>query len=158
MRPVIQSFKKIINEAPAGLAANANNVLDIATGVDSVAAGQTTAVDTNVPTGSVIKYIDIRIALQNLVNVAAFAHVALWLKRTGQGSLNPNTLGGNPLRNQVFLQDFFCIGQNQNVNRTYKFKVPKTFQRVRDGSVWQIIIRGDQVNTQGAQFIYKFYR
>ncbi len=148
----------VVNEAPASLAANTNRVMEIATGVDSKAAGQTTTIDTDVPTGSVLKYIDIRFSISNLVLVAMFCHLLVWQKRTGQGSINPNAVGGNPLRNQVFHQDMFMVGQNQNTNRTIRFKIPKQFQRVRDGSEWQLVVRAHQTNNNAAQFVYKYYR
>ncbi len=155
---VVQSFKKVINDAPASVAAGVLNQHIATQGVDSVAAGQTTAIDFQVPTGAVIKYIEWQLAIQNLVNVAAFAHIAIYHQHSGQGTINPNVVGGNPLRNQIFHQSLFCVGQNQNVNRVFKFKVPKKFQRVREGDLWKLLIIVDQISTQVGQTIYKFYR
>ena len=155
---VIQSYKKVINHAPASVAASTSSNYDASIGVDSVAAGQTSAIDTDVPTGAVIKYIEWQIAIQNLVNVAAFCWLTVQRLDTGQTVVNPQVVGGNPLRNQVFHQELFCVGQNQNVNRKIKFKVPKKFQRVKDGSEWLVRLQVDQISTQAAQVIYKFYR
>lgn len=154
----IQSFKKVINHAPASRVASTTINMEIANGVDSVAAGQTSAIDVNVPTGSVIKYIDIQYSAQNLVNVAAFLWTSIIQLRSGQGNVAPNVVGGDPQRNQVHHQDFRCIGQNQNVNVRIRFKIPKRFQRVRDGDKWRFLSLGDQVHTSAAQIIYKFYR
>ncbi len=158
MRPVIQSYKKVINHAPASLAAGVRNTLVASTGVDGVAAGQTSATDTNVPTGSIIKYIEFQISLNNIVENPAFAHVTIQLKHSGQTTLDPDVVGGNSLRNNIYHQDLFAVAQNQNVNRTYKFKVPKRVQRIRETDIWQIAIKCNQASSQVGQFIYKFYR
>lgn len=158
MRPVIQSFKMIVNQAPASVAAATNFIMQISIGEDSAAAGQTSAVDTGVPTGSIIKYIDIRIGVMNIVENPAFAHVAIQYRPTGDPTVVPNVVGGNPSRNHILLQDLFTVGQNQNVNRIYRFKIPKSMQRVREGDRWQISIICNQAMNIAGQFIYKFYR
>lgn len=147
-----------MNDAPASRTAATNQIFAVVTGVDNATVGQSTAVDSNVPTGAIVKYIEFQLAMQNLVNVAAFAHVTIQYKLANQNNVSPNVVGGNPQRNQVLHQDLFCIGQNQNVNRTYKFKIPKKFQRVREGMIWQLVWQGDQIHTAAAQAIYKFYR
>ncbi len=157
-RAVVQSFKKVINIAPASIVASTNITASISTGVDSVAAGQTSAVDSNVPTGSVIRFIEIQWAAQNLVNVAAFAFLSIQRTHSGQGVINPQVVGGDPQRNQVHFQRILCIGQNQNVNFVMKFKVPKKYQRVRDGDTWKFTIQSTQIATVATQIIYKFYR
>ncbi len=157
-RPIVQSFKMVVNDAPASVAAGVNNIHTASAGTENAVVGQATTTSTQVPTGAVIKYIEWQLAIQNLVNVAAFAHVAIQQRLSGQGNITPNVVGGNPLRSQVFHQELFCVGQNQNVNRVFKFKVPKSFQRVKDGAIWQLVINVDQVSTQVGQTIYKFYR
>lgn len=155
---VVQSFKKVINVAPASVAAGANNLNTFIIGTDSTAAGQTSAIDGAVPTGSIVKYVTIQLASQNLVNVASFQHVALQFLRSGQVNVSPNVVGGNPQRNQVIMQDMYCVGQNQNVNRTYRVKIPKRFQRIQEGTIWRCITQCDTISTQATQIIYKFYR
>ncbi len=76
-RTVIQSFKKVINYAPAGRTASAKLDFEMATGQDSVAAGQTGSTDVNVPTGSVITSIDIQYCISNLVGVSGFQHISI---------------------------------------------------------------------------------
>lgn len=154
----IQSFKKVINVAPASVGAATNNLNTFIVGTDSVAAGQTSAVDTAVPTGSIVKYVEIHFGAQNLVNVAAFMHVAIQFLRSGQVNVSPNVVGGNPQRNQVIHQDMYTVGMNQNVNRVYKVKIPKRFQRIQEGTIWRCIAQCDQISTQACQIIYKFYR
>lgn len=155
---VIQSYKKVLNHAPASVAAATQSNKSISTGVDSVAAGQTSVTDAQVPTGSIIKFVEIQLSVQNLVNVAAFGHVAIQLLHSGQGQVAPNASGGSAQRNQVFHLDMFSVGQNQNVNRKYRFKIPPKFQRVREGDTWQISFTCDQIRTEAYQMIYKFYR
>jgi len=158
MRPVIQSQKMIINIAPAARAAGAKIDQVISTGIDSVAAGQTTVFDSNVPTGAVIKYVEITLCVTNLVAVSLFMHIAIQKIHTGQTSLAPNVVGGTPQRNQVFHQALFSVGKEQNSTHVYRFKVPKKFQRVRDGDKWLFTSQGDQVHTTCHQIIYKYYR
>lgn len=155
---VIQSYKKVLNFAPVSTAAAAVTNFSASVGQDSVAAGQTTVTDPNVPTGSLIKYIEVQLALQNLVNIAGFAHVVMQRIESGQTRVVPNAVGGNPQRNQVLHQELFCVGQNQNVNRTLRFKVPPKFQRVKEGSQWQYTLTCDVIHTPACQIIYKFYR
>ncbi len=157
-RAVIQSFKKVINTGPSSRPATTKVDFDLADGVDSVAAGQTSAVDVDVPTGSVIRGFEIQYCAQNLVNIAAFLHVSIQHLRSGQTSIDPRVIGGDPQRNQVFWQRVYCIGQNQNVNIVRKFKVPSKFGRVRDGDKWVFTVISSQVYTDTYQAIYKFYR
>ncbi len=155
---VVQSFKKIINTAPASVAASTAVNFVASTGQDSVAAGQTSAVDTNVPTGSVIKFIEWQFSIQNLVNVAAYCWIILVRLDSGQTAPSPQTVGGSPVRNQVHRQLFFTVGQNQNVNRTIRFPVPAKYQRVKEASTWRLRVESDQVSSMGCQTIYKFLR
>lgn len=154
---VVQSFKKVLNHTPASLSTAAQQY-DLVVGVDSVAAGQTSSVDANVPTGSVIKSITIWWCQQNLANVAAFTHVTISQLRSGQSAISPTGVGGNTQRNQVHHQDMFCVGFNQNVNRKMIIKIPKKFQRVREGDKWRLSTITDQVSTGGMMCLYKFYR
>ncbi len=158
MRAPVQSFKKIINIAPASVAASVSTNFVASTGEDSIAAGQTSAIDDGVPTGAVIKYIEFQFSIANLVNIAAFCWLTVQRLDSGQTAINPQVVGGNPIRNQVMLQQMFMVGQSQNVNRTIRYKVPSKFQRVKDGSTWRIRVQCDQISTQACQIIYKFYR
>lgn len=155
---VIQSYKKVLNIAPTSRAAVTvlNNA--ITTGVDSTAAGQTSATDGNIPTGSVVKFIEIQYNCQNLVGIAAFLNIGIQQLHSGQTVVDPRVVGGDPQRNQMHFQKQYCIGQNQNVNITLKFKIPKKYQRVREGDTWNFTRVSNQVFTDTMQVIYKFYR
>jgi len=68
------------------------------------------------------------------------------------------SVGGDPIRNQVHLQLLRMLGANQNVNFHIKFKVPKQFQRVREGDFWLLVTESDVVTNSAWQFIYKHFR
>ncbi len=159
MRPrqVIQSFKKVLNIAPASVTAG-TNVVALSLGTDSVAAGQTTTTDNAVPTGSIIKFFEIQHALGNLASTACFIHMAIELLHDGQSLVSPNVIGGNKRRNQVFHQALYQVGLDQSNTRTYKFKVPKKYQRVREGDAWQFIWLNSETVSSAVQVIFKFYR
>lgn len=155
---VIQSFKKVINDAPASRASATVIPFIVVQGVDSVAAGQTTATDVQVPTGSVIKAIEFQYTVANLVSIASNHWISIQHLRSGQTRIAPNAVGGNPQRNQVHFQKLFNVGKDQNSNHTIKFLIPKKYQRVREGDSWEFVAYGDTIHTSGIQVIYKFYR
>ncbi len=157
-RTVVQSFKKVLHFAGASRSAAATISFIASTGTDSVAAGQTGQTDAAVPTGSVIKYIEIDFAVSNLVLVLAVQNIAIQRIHSGQSVINPVTVGGNAQRNQVFLQGMFILGTEQNNNRKYRFKIPKKYQRVREGDSWVFTTNCDVVTGSACQIIYKFYR
>lgn len=157
-RNVIQSFKKVLNTAPTSRAASTNIVYDLVSGVDSVAAGQTGVIDDQVPTGSVIKEIIIQYSVINLVSVAMFNNISIQHLRSGQTSISPIVVGGNPQRNQVHLQKMKSVGQDQQRDYEIRFKIPRKYQRVREGDKWVLTSLCNQIFTDNLQVIYKFYR
>ncbi len=154
----IQSFKKVINDAPTSRAAAATISTTFVQGVDSTAAGQVSPTDPLVPTGAIISYIEIQFAWTNLVSISHFMHMSLQHLRSGQASVSPLLVGGNPQRNQVHWQMLRAVGKDQNANIVVKFRVPKAFQRVRDGDKWNWVFNGSTVYTNATQIIYKFFR
>jgi len=156
-RVVIQSYKKVINVAPASYGAGSNNIF-VSQGKDSVAAGQTGPTDVDVPTGCIIKYIEFQLAFSNSVAVPGNVHIAIQKIHSGQTAIVANVVGGNPQRNQVFHQALMQIGKDQNNSRTFKFKIPKREQRVRDGDLWVFNWANDVTIGMSCQAIYKFYR
>ncbi len=155
---VVQSFKKVLDFAGASRAAAAKIDFILVTGDETVVAGQTAPTDSKVPTGSVVKYIEIHYAVSNLVNVTVKQDICIQYTRSGQTSINPNAVGGNPQRNQVLYQRMFFVGTNQNNNPIYRFKIPSKFQRVREGDSWIFTTVGDVVHSNAMKAIYKFYR
>lgn len=153
----VQSFKKVLNQAPTSESVTTHE-LNLSTGTDSVAAGQTSATDAAVPTGSIIKYFEIQYSCANLVSVALFLHMSIQQTRSGQIAIAPNAVGGDPQRNQVHFLKMSQIGKDQNANYIFRFKIPKKFQRVREGDNWKFVWANDQICTDALQVIYKFYR
>lgn len=155
---VIQSYKKVLSPGPASHAAATQIDTTISNGVDSVAAGQTSATDPDVPVGAVIKYIEIQYSVQNLVSIACTQWMSIQRTHTGQSNLAPFAVGGSPQRNQTHYQLVRMLGNDQNNNMTLRFKVPSKFQRVREGDKWIFSVYADAIVTDVAQIIYKFYR
>ncbi len=131
---------------------------EFAVGVDSVAAGQVSATDTNVPTGSIIKYFEVMFAASNVVAAPCFVNCTLQYTLNPQAAIDPNAVGGDPQRNQVLHMDLFTIGQFQNSTHKFKFKVPKQFQRLREGMRWKLTWRNSATVNRECLIIYKFYR
>ncbi len=157
MRPVIQSYKKVLNFAEASFAAGSNTET-LVQGVDSVAAGQTTATDAQVPTGSIIKYLEIQFPVTNAVDQTAYINCSIQYTLAGQTFVNPDAVGGDDQRNQVLHQDLFSVGFNQNSTHKFKFRIPKQFQRVRENMFWILGWSNSNTVNRRVQCIYKFYR
>ncbi len=157
-RAIVQSYKKVLNEAGSTRVGSTSIVTVVATGVDSIAAGQTSVADANVPTGCVIKYFEIQWSYANPTAGVIFLHTTIQKTHSTQAVVGPNVVGGNPQRNQVFHQSMRAISLNQNGNAVFRFKVPKQFQRMREGDNWKFVRIGDAAFTDAVQIIYKFYR
>ncbi len=156
-KPIIKSYKKVLNFA--GTSQSVGNHTDVMTnGVDSVAIGQTGPTNASIPTGSSVKYIEIQYSGYNGINAAVFVHFSIQLLHNGQSIVDPRLVGGNPQRNQVLHQDLATIGQLQSFNRKFKFKIPKRFQRVRDGDSWEFVYHNSGVINDIKQIIYKVYQ
>ncbi len=158
MGSITQSFKKVLNGAPTSRAAGAKIQFILVEGVDSTAAGQTTPTDAKVPTGSIVKYIEIQYAWSNLVSISEFHHWTLQLAYSNQSFIAANVVGGDNQRNQVYHQNMRILGKDQNGNLTLKWKIPKPIQRVREGQFLALVYEGSAVYTDAIQAIYKFYR
>ncbi len=156
-RPVIQSFKKVLFFVQASFSSGFQSE-QLVLGVDSVAAGQTSATDAGVPTGSLVKFIEVQFAVNNSVATPAYVNCTLQLIQSQQTALDPGLVGGNTRRNNVFHMDMFSIGQDQNSTHKFKFKIPKGFQRVKEGTQWALVWSNSATVNRQCQAIYKFYR
>ncbi len=153
-RPIIKTYKKVIHFINAGFTAGFQ-AETIATGTDSLAIGQTSATDGAVPTGSIIRYFEVQFAVSNLVSTPCYINCTIQYVLSGQGSIDPNTVGGSPQRNQVLHMELYNIGANQNSNHKFRFKVPPKFQRMREGMSWRMTWRTSATVNREVQFIYK---
>ncbi len=156
-RQVIQSYKKVLNFAPTSIGAGSTNYIMI-TGTDSVAAGQTGVTDAVVPTGCIVKSITIQCMFSQIVGGSVFLHLSVQHLRAGQSAIASNVIGGNPQRNQVFLQKAMSVGINQNMNPQMSLKIPSRFGRVREGDNWVLEVTNSNTIVTAVQVIYKFYR
>ncbi len=156
-RPIVKTYKKVITHAPASHAGSTKIEFPLASGIDSISPGQTSAFDVNVPTGSVIEYIDINYAFINIAGTggADFMSISIQMTLSGQSTIDPRVIGGNPQRNQVFKQEIFSMGHDQNGNRTYRFKIPKKYQRLREGMQWLFVVINSGTFSDNLQAIYK---
>ncbi len=156
-RPVIQSFKKVLNFVPASFAAGFNNQL-LVIGRDGITADQSSNIDPDVPTGSIVKFFEIQFCVSNIVSTPIYINCTIQYKDSGQSFIDPDLIGGDNARNQTMHMDLFTVGANQNSTHKFKFKIPKQFQRVRAGRQWSMTWRTNGSVNQSAQIIYKFYR
>ncbi len=157
MSPVIQSYKKVLNFLEASFSPGSNNIF-LSQGRDSLAAGQTSNTDGEVPTGAIIKYIEIQFVVANNGANGAFINTAIQYKLEGQSAILATQVGGDGQRNQVLHQSMFLVGGSQNSAHIFRFKVPKKFQRVREKMDWVFSWTNTASVQMSTQVIYKFYR
>jgi len=152
-----RSVKYIVEVAgaseSAGLTAHT-----ICTGTDNATLGQTGVTDVAVPTGSKIVLFDIRMPKVNLgAATANFIHWSLQITKSGQSVVNPIGQSGNPLRTNVMLSGVLGLGAGQNNSLHIRYKVPKRFQRIKDGDVWNIVNNNGLAVSAIYEFVYKVF-
>ncbi len=155
LRPVTKTYKKVLTFAPASHPAVTKIDFPLVLGVDSISPGQGGVTDATVPTGSIIDYIEINYSFINITGGADFMSICIQQTLVGQTTLDPRVVGGNMQRNQVFHQEIFSMGNDQNGNRVYRFKIPKRFQRVREGMAWTFTALNSGTFSDNCQVIYK---
>ncbi len=155
MHPV-QSYKQITVDGPANRAAATTIVHTFLSGLDNYVGP--TAANSEVPTGASVSSVLVMLTFTNLVSVSALLHLNVQLFRSGGTAVTPGAVGGSPARNTVIYTQMIFLGQNQNNNFMFRVKIPKLFQRVREGDAWQLRYRADAVFASATQVIYKFYR
>ncbi len=128
---------------------------ELCVGVDSLAIGQTTATDANVPTGSRVKFIEVQFPVTNAVDQTAYINCSIQYVLSSQSFINPDAVGGNPRRNQVLHQELFSVGFNQNSTHKFRVKVPKQFQRMKDGMKWLLVWSNSNTVNRRLQIVYK---
>ncbi len=148
-----KTYKKVLNIIPASYTSGFANAI-IMTGVDGAAIGQTSNTDGSVPTGSHISTIIVQFAAVNLAAAACFIGTTLQYKLEGQSFIDPTAVGGDPQRNQVLNQNCLAAGESQSVNRTFAFKIPKQFQRLKEGMKWSFTWSTNATVSATLQIIY----
>ncbi len=162
---IVNSVKKQNSQTSSYAGANANQQFIIATGIQE---GTAEGLDT-VQVGKVIKSVAVSI---NMVNSSASAggdyNVMVWKARKGQSTTNefgaPNgsswaSIGQSQARNQVILSHMGVLGteDGHTVTINKNVKIPRPFQRMREGDVLQIIFCGSQGGTLHMGYRYKAY-
>ncbi len=152
----IQSYKQISVDGPASRAAATNIQHVFAQGVDNYTGPSAT--NNEVPTGAKLITIDLQLAFSQLVAVSSNIVFSVQVIGPAQGVVTPNAQGGNSMRNQViYTRNFFC-GKEQNTNFHLRLKIPRVYQRVKEGTLYMLVYRADTVFASVTQAIYKFYR
>jgi len=154
--PIVKSFKKVIFFVNASFTTGFQTD-QLAVGVDAIAPSQTSATDGNVPTGSIIKFIEVQFSVSNVVSTPCYVNCTLQYRLNQQLVVDPRIVGGNPRRNNVLHMDNFSIGADQNSTHKFKFKIPKQFQRLREGMSWDLVWSNSATVNRETQAIYKFY-
>jgi len=148
------TFKKVINHLAVGTTLVTN--YNIAVGVDSTAMGQTSITDPNVTTGGRIRAIKICTSASNLNTVGIECAVCLQYLLPSQASVDPLAIGGSNQRNQVLKTWHKGLAQDDSLNINEWVKIPKKFQRLKEGMIWRITISTNGVaRTESSMFIYK---
>ncbi len=155
MQP-IQSFKQITVDGPASRAAATNILHRFVVGVDNYT-GPSAAND-EVPTGAKVMSATLFLSFSNLVAVSALLHYHIQCQRTGSPIITPGAQGGSPSRNTVIHTGMLFIGKEQNTNFQIQLRIPRIFQRIREGDQFFIVYRVDAVFASATQALYKFYR
>ncbi len=153
--PSINTYKKVLFFTNASFSAGTENLF-IIQGLDGISPTQASATDGTVPTGSTVKYIEVQLAISNVVSTPCYINCALQYKLAGQAVVLPNAVGGDGQRNQVLHQELFTVGANQNSTHKFKIKIPKKFQRVREKMDWVLVWSNSATVNREAQIIYKF--
>ncbi len=150
----MRTYKKQINHiivSAAGLLAH-----DVVVGVDSLALGQTSITDPNVPTGTKIRGITVMVSISNPSTLSLEYGFNLQYLVAGQtANVNPLAVGGDAQRNQVIKSWHGIVAQDTMVNVTKYVKIPKQFQRMREGMRWRLVSDSSVSREHAEQFIYK---
>ncbi len=153
-RPIVKTYKKVLNFSEASFAAG-NRSEKLIEGKDSTAIGQTSGVDADIPTGARVKYFLIQMPITNAVNQTAYINCSIQYTLDGQTFADPDAIGGNTRRNQVLHQSLFSVGFNQNSTHTFKQKVPRQLQRIKEGMIWRLVWSNSNTVNRRLQVIYR---
>ncbi len=128
-------------------------------GKDEETLGQTGVNDTDVPTGSIVPSVEIWMPKVNLgAGTANFITWSIQRTQTGQAVVDPIVQAGNPLRRNVLLTGKLGLGAGQNNSLHFKYRVPKKYQRVGDGDVWNLVMNNGLAVSTEYMFIFKVYQ
>ncbi len=153
-----RSVKYQVTQAAASESAGLT-AITIASGKDDETLGQTSVTDISVPTGSKIAQIEIWMPKVNLgAGTANFITWSIQRTQSGQSVVDPIIQAGNPLRRNVMLTGKLGLGAGQNNNLHIKYKLPKKYQRIGEGDVWNIVNNNGLAVSTEYMFIYKVWQ
>ncbi len=153
---IVQSFKQITVDGPASRSAATNIVHDFLKGVDNY--DGPTALNNEVPTGAKVMSVYIMATFTNLVSVSSLLHFMIGCRRAGQTFPTGGAVGGSNSRNLIIHTAMVFLGHDQNNNYVFRIKIPRIYQRIREGDTFSLLYRADTVFASATQVIYKFYR
>ncbi len=152
----MRTYKKILNY---GIASTTALVADnITKGVDSLAIGQTGPSDADVPTGWKIRGVRVQAGFGNQsTTIAMHVGVCIQYRLSGQtATVDPLAQGGHAQRNQVIKSWMFVLAPQEHRNIDTYVKIPKQFQRIKEGMIWTFAHSSAGVTrTYADQLIYK---
>ncbi len=150
----MRSYKKQINKT---FVSSATLTADtIVNGKDSLALGQTSISDPDVPTGSKVRGFLIQLGLSAPSTTSVEVGVNVQYLLAGQtANVDPLAVGGNAQRNQVIKSWHFLIAQDSMINFNQYVKIPKFLQRVKEAMLWRVAISSSSSREQCYQVIYK---
>ncbi len=130
----------------------------MASGKDLGVLGQTGVTDAEVPVGAKIVLFDIRMPKVNLgAGTANFIHWSIQRTEVGQAIQNPITAGGDPKRTNILLSGVIGLGAGQNNSLHIRYKVPKRYQRIKDGNVWSLVMNNGLAVSAIYEIVYKVF-
>lgn len=109
------------------------------------------------PTGSIIKYIELHHAVANATAGSAIVLTNFGYTLNNGALVIPASVGGDTQRNQIIHMSKFAVSADGAVTRVYRFKIPKQFQRLREGMRWTFGWNNSATLTSSILCIYKFY-
>ncbi len=156
LRPIIQSYKQVTVDGPASRAAATTIFHNLVVGTDNYTGPS--AANNEVPTGAKVFGILILASFTNLVSVSALLHFNVFCNRSGGIFPIPGAVGGDANRNKIIYTDMKFLSKDQNNNVRLFIKIPRIYQRIREGDSITIMYQVDAVFASATQAIYKFYR
>jgi len=148
---------KYVRDQPQGTSGVAKSDYLLAKGVDNATLGQSGPTDVDIPTGCKIKQFNIMSCWGSITGVSTFIHWSIQHLKSGQTSLDPTTVGGQPTRNMVMMQGMICAGDKQNATIDIKYKIPKKFWRLADGDQWIFVTKASTNLDVVKQIIFKVF-
>ncbi len=155
--------KKVKNQIsfPQTIVGNTLIQLEIATAVTGSA--DTKVLGNEVPVGAFVKMVAVYVNVQSIDGTSAGSFdYYIATQRSGQGAAFPDTqfsaIGLSPVRNQIYHSDMNEIGSEDSAPLRQKFfvKVPKIYQRIRDGDKLIFVMKGAQAMETNIGFRYYY--